>query len=84
MLLEIITPDKSVFKGEVSSVTLPGKNGEFQILKDHAPLVSTLDKGNLTYEQGGKKETILVDGGVIEVANNKVLVLAEAVLAAEA
>ncbi len=82
MLLEIITPDKSVFKGEVSIVTLPGKNGEFQILKDHAPLVSTLDKGNLTYEQAGKKETLLVDGGVIEVSDNKVLVLAEAVLTA--
>ncbi len=82
MLLEIITPDKNVFKGEVSIVTLPGKNGEFQILKDHAPLVSTLDKGNLTYEQAGTKETLLVDGGVIEVSDNKVLVLAEAVLTA--
>lgn len=84
MILEIITPDKNVFKGEVSVVTLPGKNGEFQILKDHAPLVSTLAKGNLTYEQSGKVETILVDGGVIEVSNNKVLVLAEAVVNAEA
>jgi F-type H+-transporting ATPase subunit epsilon len=82
MLLEIITPDKNVFKGEVSIVTLPGKNGEFQILKDHAPLVSTLDKGNLTYEQAGTKETLLVDGGVIEVSDNKVLVLAEAVITA--
>ncbi|KPM48530.1 ATP synthase F1 subunit epsilon [Jiulongibacter sediminis] len=84
MILEIITPDKNVFNGEVSVVTLPGKNGEFQILKDHAPLVSTLAKGNLTYDQGGKSETLLVDGGVIEVSNNKVLVLAEAVLDAEA
>ncbi|WP_304231724.1 ATP synthase F1 subunit epsilon [Jiulongibacter sediminis] len=84
MILEIITPDKNVFKGEVSVVTLPGKNGEFQILKDHAPLVSTLAKGNLTYDQGSKSETLLVDGGVIEVSDNKVLVLAEAVLDAEA
>ncbi|MGR3811404.1 ATP synthase F1 subunit epsilon [Jiulongibacter sp. NS-SX5] len=82
MILEIITPDKKVFKGEVSVVTLPGKNGEFQVLKDHAPLVSTLAKGNLTYIQNDKAETILVDGGVIEVANNKILVLAEAVLEA--
>jgi len=82
MILEIITPDKNVFNGEVTLVTLPGKNGEFQIMNDHAPLVSTLAKGNLTYEQGGSKKTLIVDGGVIEVVNNKVLVLAEAVLPA--
>lgn len=82
MILEIITPDKNVFEGEVSVVTLPGKNGEFQILNDHAPLVSTLAKGNLTYQQGGSKNTFIVDGGVIEIVNNKVLVLAEAVLEA--
>ncbi|MFT5886213.1 MAG: F-type H+-transporting ATPase subunit epsilon [Arcticibacterium sp.] len=83
MILEIITPDKNVFEGEVAMVTLPGKNGEFQLLNDHAPLVSTLAKGNLTYEQNGSKNSFLVDGGVIEVVNNKVLVLAEAVLKAE-
>lgn len=80
MTLEIITPDQNVFEGEVSIVTLPGKNGEFQILNDHAPLVSTLAKGTLTYEQGGSKKSLLVDGGVIEVVNNKVLVLAEVVV----
>lgn len=82
MNLEIITPDKNVFEGEVSIVTLPGKNGEFQVLNDHAPLVSTLAKGNLTYEQAGSKHSLMVDGGVIEIASNKVLVLAEAVLEA--
>jgi len=80
MILEIITPDKNVFEGEVSIVTLPGKNGEFQLMNDHAPLVSTLAKGNLTFEQGGSKNSYLVDGGVIEVVNNKVLVLAEVIL----
>ena len=80
MILEIITPDKNVFEGEVAMVTLPGKNGKFQLLNDHAPLVSTLAKGNLTYEQNGSKNSFLVDGGVIEVVNNKILVLAEAVL----
>ncbi|MCL4167247.1 UNVERIFIED_CONTAM: hypothetical protein GTU68_046419 [Idotea baltica] len=83
MILEIITPDKNVFEGEVTMVTLPGKNGEFQLLNDHAPLVSTLAKGNLTFEQNGSKNSFLVDGGVIEVVNNKVLVLAEAVLESE-
>lgn len=79
MYLEIITPDKKIFSGDVDSVILPGKQGQFQLLKDHAPLVSTLSKGLLHYEIGGKKESILVDGGVLEVVKNKVLVLAESV-----
>ncbi|MFB0947865.1 MAG: F-type H+-transporting ATPase subunit epsilon [Oceanospirillaceae bacterium] len=81
MNLEVITPDKNVFSGEVTAVTLTGKNGSFQILKDHAPMVSTLAKGDLTIESAGKSQTMIVDGGVVEVLNNKVLVLAEAVVA---
>lgn len=80
MILEIITPEKNVFNGEVDSVILPGKNGQFQVLKDHAPMVSTLKTGDLVYEIGSKKETIVVDGGVLQIFNNKVLVLAEAVV----
>ncbi|MEA5140475.1 ATP synthase F1 subunit epsilon [Arcicella rigui] len=76
MNLQIITPDKKVFSGEVEVVTLPGTNGSFQILKDHAPIVSTLGKGTLAAD----KEVFTIDGGVVEVLNNKVLVLAEAVL----
>jgi F-type H+-transporting ATPase subunit epsilon len=79
MKLEIITPETSVFDGEVDTVILPGKNGQFQLLKDHAPMVSTLAKGELIYEVAGKKESMIVDGGVIEVSKNKVLVLAEAI-----
>jgi F-type H+-transporting ATPase subunit epsilon len=79
MKLEIITPETSVFDGEVDTVILPGKNGSFQLLKDHAPMVSTLAKGELIYEIAGKKESMIVDGGVIEVSKNKVLVLAEAI-----
>jgi F-type H+-transporting ATPase subunit epsilon len=77
MKLEIITPESSVFDGEVDTVILPGKNGQFQLLKDHAPMVSTLAKGELIYEIAGKKSSMVVDGGVIEVSKNKVLVLAE-------
>lgn len=79
MTIEIITPDRNVFNGEATAVTLPGKNGAFQILKDHAPLVSTLAKGALVIDQGGSIQSFVVDGGVIEVSNNKVLVLAEVV-----
>ncbi|WP_367916001.1 ATP synthase F1 subunit epsilon [Leadbetterella sp. DM7] len=80
MKLEIITPEQNVFSGEVDVVTLPGKEGQFQILKDHAPLVSTLQTGDLVYEAAGKKETIVVDGGVVQVLNNKVLVLADGIV----
>lgn len=79
MKLEIITPEENVFSGEVEVVTLPGNNGSFQVLKDHAPLVSTLQKGDLVYVAGGKTETLVVVGGVVQVLNNHVLVLAEEV-----
>jgi F-type H+-transporting ATPase subunit epsilon len=80
MHLEIITPDKKVFAGEATSVTLPGTEGQFQVLDRHAPLVSTLGKGDVVVDQSGSKQTFLIDGGVVEVLHNKVLVLAEAML----
>jgi F-type H+-transporting ATPase subunit epsilon len=79
MTLEIITPDKKVFSGEATAVTFPGTEGQFQILNNHAALVSTIGKGNIIVESNGK-ETFIIDGGVVEVLNNKVLVLAEAIL----
>jgi len=80
MHLEIITPDKKVFAGEADAVTLPGTEGQFQVLNRHAPLVSTLGKGNVVVDVSGVKQTYVIDGGVVEVLNNKVLVLAEAIL----
>ena len=80
MQLEIITPDKSVYKGEVSSATFPGTKGSFQVLNNHAPLVSTLGKGKLTYKGGGQQTTLMVEGGVVEVKNNHIVVLAEKIL----
>jgi F-type H+-transporting ATPase subunit epsilon len=79
MQLEIITPDKKVFAGEATAVTFPGTEGQFQVLNNHAPLVSTLGQGELVVDADGKKQTFNVDGGVVEVLNNRVLVLAEAV-----
>ena len=80
MHLDIITPDKKIYNGEATSVTLPGTEGQFQVLNRHAPLVSTLGKGNVVVDTGATKQTFIIDGGVVEVLNNKVLVLAEAVL----
>ncbi len=75
MYLEIITPDRKVFAGEASVVTLPGVDGSFQILNDHAAIVSTLQQGELVAD----KQAFQIEGGVVEVLNNKVLVLAEGV-----
>jgi F-type H+-transporting ATPase subunit epsilon len=75
MFVEIITPDRKVFAGEASVVTLPGIDGSFQILNDHAALVSTLEKGTLSAD----KDVFQIEGGVVEVLNNKVLILAEGI-----
>ena len=81
MTLEIITPDRKVFSGEVTSVTFPGIEGQFQVLNDHAPLVSTLARGPVTIQAASGQQAFTVDGGVVEVLRNKVLVLAEVVIA---
>lgn len=81
MILEILTPDKKVFEGEVASVTVPGTMGSFEILNNHAPIISTLEDGKLIVRAGNsaKQEVYLIHGGVVEVLNNKVMVLAEGI-----
>ncbi|MFA0961368.1 ATP synthase F1 subunit epsilon [Roseivirga sp. BDSF3-8] len=85
MLLEIITPDKKVFQGEVSSATFPGSEGSFQVLMNHAPLISSLTKGPIVYDATGSgRAEVTIDGGIVEVLDNKIIVLAEKVIDAEA
>jgi len=82
MTLEILTPDKKVFEGEVSSVTVPGTMGSFEILNNHAPIISTLEDGKLVVrgsDKEGKENVFRIKGGVVEVNNNKVMVLAEGI-----
>ena len=80
MLLEVVTPDKKVFEGEATAVTFPGSDGEFQVLTGHAPMISSLGRGKMTIKASGKEEVVIIDGGVVEVLNNKVVVLAESVI----
>lgn len=81
MYLEIITPDKHVFKGEVSTSTFPGADGTFQVLENHAPIVSPLTEGAVSYtEANGNTTKVTVSGGVVEVSGNKIIVLAESVI----
>jgi F-type H+-transporting ATPase subunit epsilon len=80
MKLEVVTPDKKVFDGEIKSVRVPGKKGSFQVLKDHAPIVSTLDSGLVIIVDEEEKETIIeIDGGMIEVKANNIILLADSV-----
>jgi F-type H+-transporting ATPase subunit epsilon len=80
MKVEIITPDTTIFTGEnVGLIQLPGIDGSFEVLNNHAPLISVLKKGKIKIINKGEKEEQFfeINGGVIEVVNNKVLVLAE-------
>lgn len=79
MHLEIITPDKKIFEGEVTSATLPGSKGAFQVLSHHAALISSLDKGPLKYNTTQGETQMIVSGGVVEVLNDNVIVLAQGV-----
>lgn len=78
MHVEIINPDKTIFSGEAEMVQLPGKDGSFEILNNHAPLISVLKKGKVKVVDADKKaEFYDINGGVIEVLQNKVLILSE-------
>ncbi|MCC6690844.1 MAG: ATP synthase F1 subunit epsilon [Bacteroidia bacterium] len=78
MFLEIITPDKKLFSGEVKSVTLPGTDGSLGILNNHAPIISSLKKGIVkVVNEKSNAEVFNINGGVVEVLKNKMIVLAE-------
>jgi len=77
MNLEILTPEKKIFEGEVSSVIFPGADGSFQVLKNHAPLVSLLQEGLVQYRVNDKTEQVAITGGVVEVLKNEVILLAD-------
>jgi F-type H+-transporting ATPase subunit epsilon len=80
MRIEIVTPDTKIFEGEIKSVRVPGKKGSFQVLKDHAPIVSTLESGPvIIVDIDGRETVIVISGGVIEVKANKIILLADSV-----
>ena len=92
MYLEIVTPEASLVSGEVESVTVPGVQGPFQMLNNHAPIVSLLDagkvlfRGNPTIAEGYEnkftkepdgKWSMEINSGTVELNNNKIIVLAD-------
>ena len=91
MYLEIISPEKTLFKGEVDSVFFPGTYGDFQVLNNHAPIVSTLTKGEVKilgnisidndvkdmFEYNEKETTLHIESGTVEMNNNQVILLVD-------
>ncbi len=75
MMLEIITPDKVLYSGEVNAVQLPGSKGSFEVLNNHAALISSLDKGKVRVKDAEGTHFIDISGGIVEVLNNKIIVL---------
>lgn len=80
MQLEILTPENKVFEGEVASATFPGADGSFQVLDNHAPLISLLSEGTVEYKiRAGGIARLRITGGVVEVLRNRVVLLADGV-----
>lgn len=80
MKIEIITPSSSVYSGEIESVRVPGRKGSFQVLKDHAPIISTLEAGPVIIrDEQGNNKIYAITGGVIEVKKNRIILLADSV-----
>ncbi len=78
MNLNIITPEETLYEGEVTSVQLQGTDGKFQVLNNHAPLISALAEGEVRIvDKDGKKLTFKIKGGLVELAKNRIQILAQ-------
>jgi len=84
LYLEIISPLRIIYNGNILSVTIPGTLGSFQVLKNHAPLLSTFDIGLVKIKESeSSTKYFSTGGGTVEVLNNKILVLADSLEAVE-
>lgn len=77
MYLEILTPEKKIFEGNVTIATFPGSDGSFQVMDHHAPLISLLKEGVVEYKSKESSDSLKITGGVVEVLNNKAVLLAD-------
>jgi F-type H+-transporting ATPase subunit epsilon len=77
MTVEILTPEKKFFQGEAESISFPGMDGRFEILNNHAPLISSLKEGSIRIRSNGKDTTVAIKGGFVEVLKNHVNVMVE-------
>lgn len=81
MYLEILTPEKKIFEGDVTIATFPGSDGSFQVMDNHAPLISLLKEGLVEYKSREANNSVRITGGVVEVLKNKVVLLADGIIA---
>jgi len=81
MFLEILTPEKKVFEGTITIATFPGADGSFQVMDNHAPLISLLKEGVVEYKSKDVSNSLKITGGVVEVLKNKVVLLADGIAA---
>ena len=80
MQLELLTPSKNIFSGEIKLVKLPGSNGSFEVMNNHAPIISALTEGDLKIvTESGETLSYTTSGGVVEVKNNHAVILAESI-----
>lgn len=77
LTLRIVSPERVVFTGEVDSVLVPGTVGQFEILNDHAPIISILVEGKVVYSVKGIKKELRIVGGFVEVKKNEVSLCVE-------
>jgi len=83
MYLEILTPEKKVFAGEIVLVKVPGSDGSFEVMNNHAPIISALQEGNIKIiTEDNQTQNIGIKGGVIQVLKNQVIVLADSLVEA--
>ena len=77
MHLEILSAEEKIFSGDVDSVIFPGSQGQFQVLNNHAPIISSLQKGKIDHIKNSKKTSVEIKGGIVEVLKNNVNALIE-------
>ena len=77
LTLTVVTPQKQIVSEEVDQVNAPGSEGDFGVLYDHAPILTNLRSGQLSYENDGESTALVISGGYLEVTDNRVTILAE-------
>ena len=77
LTLNVVTPEKQLVSEEVDQVNAPGSEGDFGVLYDHAPILTNLRSGQLSYENDGESTALVISGGYLEVTDNRVTILAE-------
>ncbi len=80
---QILTPEGTLYEGEVTGVKMPGSQGSFEVKANHAPIVSTLDEGEVLVRKADGDTNYTISGGFVEVAKNKLTLLAESVIEQE-